>query len=100
MRHTTISRSSAEVEYRNSSSTMVELVWLLEMLKDLDADIKQPMNIYSDSKATIQLVANPIYHERTNHIEIDCHFIREKLQQGLITVSYISIKYQNRCCVI
>lgn len=64
------------------------------MLKDLDVELKLPVAIYSDSKSTIELAANPIYHERAKHIEIDCHFIREKLQQGLISINYVSSKDQ------
>lgn len=71
------------------ASTVTELVWLVGLLKSLEAEIALPVKIYSDSKSAIQLAANPVYHKRTKHIEIDCHFIREKLQQRLIDISYI-----------
>jgi len=93
-KQTTISRSSAEAEYRSLASTVAELVWLVGLLRSLDVEITLPVNIYSDSKSAIQLAANPVYHERTKHIEIDCHFIREKLQQGLINISYIPTQSQ------
>ena len=89
-----VSRSSAEAEYRSLASTVSELVWLLGLLKEVGSKIQVPVQIYSDSKAAIQIAANPVYHERTKHIEIDCHFIREKLQKGLIKVEYISTKEQ------
>ncbi|XP_019227712.1 PREDICTED: uncharacterized protein LOC109208996 [Nicotiana attenuata] len=80
----TISRSSAEVEYRSMAWTVAELVWLAGLFKKLGTEMKLPINIFCDSKAALQIAANPVYHERTKHIEIDCHFIREKIQQGLI----------------
>lgn len=88
----TISRSSTEAQYRSLVATVAELVWLVGMLKGLDAEIRLPVNIYSDSKSAIQLAVNLVYHERTKYIDIDCHFIREKRQQGLININYVPIK--------
>ncbi|XP_060216735.1 secreted RxLR effector protein 161-like [Lycium barbarum] len=79
-KQTTVSRGSAESEYRSLATTVSELVWLTGILKDVDADFSLPIEVYSDSKATIQIAANPVYRERTKRIEIDCHFAREKLQ--------------------
>ncbi|XP_055803447.1 uncharacterized mitochondrial protein AtMg00810-like [Solanum dulcamara] len=79
-KQTTVSRSSTKVEYRSMASTVSELVWLLGMLKEVEAEMKVPVQVYSDSKAAIQIAANLVYHERIKHIEIDCHFIRERLQ--------------------
>lgn len=93
-KQTTVSRSSAEAEYRSLATTVSELVWLLGMLKEVGVEIQLPVQIYSDSKAAIQIAANPVFYERTKHIEIDCHFIREKLQKELIKVDYISTKEQ------
>ena len=73
----TVSRSSAEAEYRNMATTETELVWLQGLLKELVAEIDLPMELHCDNKAAMQIASNPMYHERTKHIEIDCHFIRE-----------------------
>nr|XP_016462992.1 PREDICTED: uncharacterized mitochondrial protein AtMg00810-like [Nicotiana tabacum] len=73
-------RSSAEAKYRSLAATVAELTWLVGMLKEIDAEVKLPVDIFTDSKAAIQIVDNPVYHERTKHIKIDCHFIREKIQ--------------------
>lgn len=97
-KQTTVSRSSAEAEYRSLASIVSELVWLLGLFKEVGTKVQVPVQVYSDSKAAIQIAANPVYHERTKHrtkhIEIDCHFIREKLQKGLIKVEYIHTKEQ------
>ncbi|XP_070040726.1 uncharacterized mitochondrial protein AtMg00810-like [Nicotiana tomentosiformis] len=93
-KQTTISRSSAEAEYRSMAHTVAELTWLNGLLKELAVDIKEPMELYCDNKAALQIVANPIYHERTKHIEIDCHFIREKIQEGLIKTAHIGSNEQ------
>ncbi|XP_069145613.1 uncharacterized mitochondrial protein AtMg00810-like [Solanum lycopersicum] len=64
----TVSRSSSEAEYRSLATLTAEVVWI---------------------------AANPVFHERTKHIEIDCHFIREKILQGLIRTYYINSKEQD-----
>jgi len=57
-------------------------------------EVTLPVKVYSDSKAAIQIAANPVYHERTKHIEIDCHFIREKVMQGMVSTNYIPTNEQ------
>uniref|UniRef100_A0A0V0H3F1 Putative ovule protein n=1 Tax=Solanum chacoense TaxID=4108 RepID=A0A0V0H3F1_SOLCH len=59
------------------------------MLKEFGVNIQLPVTVYSDSKAVSQIAANPVFCERTKHIEIGCHFIREKIQQSLIKTEYI-----------
>ncbi|WMV46827.1 hypothetical protein MTR67_040212 [Solanum verrucosum] len=71
-----ISRSSAESEYRSMANAVSELVWIIALLKELGNEVEQPAIVYSDSKAALQIAANSVFHERTKHIEIDCHFIR------------------------
>ncbi|KAE8683402.1 G-type lectin S-receptor-like serine/threonine-protein kinase [Hibiscus syriacus] len=80
----TVARSSAEAEYRSMAMVASEIVWLNGVLKELQFDILRPVKLYSDSKAALQILANPIFHERTKHIDIDCHFVREKIQEGTI----------------
>nr|XP_009803079.1 PREDICTED: uncharacterized protein LOC104248511 [Nicotiana sylvestris] len=90
----TISRSSAEAEYRSLASTVAELVWLLGSFKKLHMIIQLPISLYCDSKSAIQIAANPVFYERTKHIDNDCHFIREKVQQGLVCLHHLSSSEQ------
>lgn len=74
------------------ASTLAELVWLLGMLQEVSFKVEYPITIFTNSKVAMQIVANPVFHERTKHIEIDCHFIMEKIQQGIVKTEYIHTK--------
>ena len=76
------------------AAVVSEFVWLKGLLKDLSISHDQPALLYCDSKAAIHIAANPIYHERTKHIDLDCHFVREKIQDGLVKTFHVSIKHQ------
>jgi hypothetical protein len=80
----TVSRSSTEAEYRALASLTCELQWLQYLFKDLQVVFPQSASVYCDSKSAIYLAHNPTFHERSKHIELDCHVIREKLQSKLI----------------
>ncbi|XP_070007778.1 uncharacterized mitochondrial protein AtMg00810-like [Nicotiana sylvestris] len=90
----TVPRSSAEAEFRSMASVVAELTWLIGLYKELRVEVEVPMDLYYDSKAAIQIVVNPIFHEHTKHIDIDCHFVREKIIQGLVKTYYVYTKEQ------
>ena len=90
----TVSRSSAEAEYRSMASAVAEVTWLIGLFNELNVSIQMPITVWSDSKSAIQLAANPVFHERTKHIEIDCHFIRDKVKTGLIQTEYVHTHQQ------
>lgn len=71
------------------ASAVADVTWLLGLFKELEVPLKLPVSILSDSKSAIQIAANPIFHERTKHIEIDCHFIRDKIKAGVIHTTYV-----------
>lgn len=90
----TVSRSSAEAEYRSMASITCELKWLKQLLGDLGVRHEKGMRLYCDSQSALYIAQNPVFHERTKHIEADCHFVRDAIVEGLIDPSYISTKVQ------
>lgn len=90
----TVSKSSSEAEYRALASATCELQWLSYLLKDLRIAPAKPSVIYCDNQSALHIAANPVFHERTKHLEIDCHIVREKSEAGLMKLLPISSKLQ------
>ena len=80
-----VSRSLTEGEYRAMASTASELVWLKSLLTSLRVDHRECMKLFCDSQYVIHIVANPVFHKRTKHIVIDCHYLRKQVQIGIIS---------------
>jgi hypothetical protein len=74
-----VARSTAEAEFRAMASALCELMWLKILLAELRLWDDTPLQLYCDNQATINLINNPVYHDRTKHVGIDRHFIKEKL---------------------
>ena len=71
------------------ATTACELTWLRTLLRDLTVSVASSAHLYCDNRAAIHIAANPVYHERTKHIEIDCHFIRDCIKAGTISTSHV-----------
>jgi hypothetical protein len=90
----TVSRSSSEAEYRALGAATCELQWLLYLLKDLQVTCTRVPVLYCDNQSALHISANPVFHERTKHLEIDCHIVREKLAAGIMKLLPISSQNQ------
>ncbi|XP_071704912.1 uncharacterized mitochondrial protein AtMg00810-like [Rutidosis leptorrhynchoides] len=93
-RQPTISRSSTEAEYRGLANVVSESCWLPNLLLELHHPLNKATIVYCDNVSTIYPAGNPIQHQRTKHIELDIHFIREKISRGQIRVLHVPSRYQ------
>ncbi|KAL6311476.1 hypothetical protein AAG906_012064 [Vitis piasezkii] len=84
-----VARSSAEAEFRAMAHGICEGMWLQRILKELGIISNSTMIVLCDNKATISIAKNPVQHDKTKHVEIDRHFIKEKLEGGTIRLMYI-----------
>ncbi|KAL0641513.1 hypothetical protein Bca4012_102924 [Brassica carinata] len=83
-----ISCSSAEAEYRAMLKLTNELVWIKGILKHLEIEQSTPMTMHCDNQAAIHIASNSVFHERTKHIEVDCHKVRQMIILGVILPCY------------
>ncbi|KAJ1701542.1 hypothetical protein LUZ63_001321 [Rhynchospora breviuscula] len=85
----TVSRSSTEAEYRSMAVTASELTWLISLLSELKVNSTQKPTLWCDNLGATFLASNPVFHARTKHIELDFHFVREKVVNKELYIQYI-----------
>ena len=85
-----VARSSAEAEYRAMALATCELIRLKHLLQELRFGDDEQMKFICDNQVALHISFNPVFHERTKHIEVDCHFIREKIATGCMTTSFVN----------
>ncbi|XP_020678236.1 uncharacterized protein LOC110096559 [Dendrobium catenatum] len=90
----TIARSSTEAEYRALATETTEILWLRQLLEDFHTPQQAPTTVFCDNTSAIALAHNPIFHARTKHIEVDCHFIRDCIKKDKISVHHICTEDQ------
>uniref|UniRef100_A0A7C8YK69 Reverse transcriptase Ty1/copia-type domain-containing protein n=1 Tax=Opuntia streptacantha TaxID=393608 RepID=A0A7C8YK69_OPUST len=88
-KQSTVSKSSTEAEYRAMSQAAAEVTWLVRLLSELGVPHTHPVTLHCDNQSALQIAKNPIFHERTKHIEVDCHFTRAKVLEGLLQLTYL-----------
>jgi histone deacetylase 1/2 len=88
-RQPTVSRSSAEAEYRAVANAAAECIWLRQLLGELHCGISKATVVFCDNVSAVYMSANPVHHKRTKHIELDIHFVRERVQIGEFRVVHV-----------
>lgn len=90
----TVSRSSAEAEYRALASTTAELTKVSFILRDIGIYQNRPQILFCDNISALHMTVNPVFHSRTKHIDIDYHFVREKVALGTLTTKFVPSSQQ------
>jgi histone deacetylase 1/2 len=86
----TVSRSSTEVEYKALASATAEMMWVQNLLTELRVPHARVARLWCDNLGAKYLSANPIFHARTKHIEIDYHFVRERVANKVLDIRFIA----------
>ncbi|GJR23387.1 ribonuclease H-like domain-containing protein [Tanacetum coccineum] len=93
-RQPTLSRSSAEAEYRGVANVVAETCWLRNLLRELHTLLFSATLVYCDNVSVVYLSCNLVQHQRTKHIEIDIHFVRDLVAAGQVRVLHVPSRYQ------
>ncbi|GKD21765.1 ribonuclease H-like domain-containing protein [Tanacetum coccineum] len=92
-RHVTLSRSSAEAEYRGVANVVAETAWISNLLRELHTHLFTATLVYCDNVSAVYLSTNLVQHQRTKHIEIDIHFVRDYVASGQVRVFHVPSKF-------
>jgi len=74
---------------RSVAHGICEVLWLRILLDELKIRVALPLRVYCDNKAAINISHNPVHHDRTKHVEVDRHFIKERIEEGTVVMSYV-----------
>lgn len=89
-----VSWSSTEAENQATATTVREVLWLWWLLEDFEAPQHEPTPLYCDNEASRYISTNPVFHERTKHVEIDIFFVRERVQSKEIQPTVTNFQHQ------
>lgn len=88
-----VARSTVEAEFRSLAMTVCEVIWI-KKLKELGIKDLGATTFFCDNQATLAIAANPVHHEKTKNVEIDCHFVGDKVVEGHISPTYVPTSSQ------
>jgi hypothetical protein len=89
-----MSRSNAKAEYRAMAHVVAECCWLRQLLHELHIQLPSATVVFCDKVSAVYMTANPVHHKRTKHIEINIHFVCEKVALGEIWVLHVPSSHQ------
>jgi hypothetical protein len=89
-----VSRSSTEAKYKAIPDTTTEIMWVQTLLKELNLPSPSAAMLWCDNIGAKYLSANPVFHDRSKHIEVDYHFVRERVFRKLLNIDFVSSKDQ------
>ena len=84
-----VSSSSIESEYKAIANSTTEIMWVQILLNDLNINSPRTTKLWCDNLGAKYLSANPVFHARTKHIEVDYHFVRERVARKLLDIDYV-----------
>jgi hypothetical protein len=87
----TVSRSSTEAEYKSLDNATAELIWVEALLKELGVKLKEKPSLLCDNLCATYLSANHVFHAQTKHIEIDFHFVRERVANNQLVIQFLKL---------
>nr|GEY35191.1 ribonuclease H-like domain-containing protein [Tanacetum cinerariifolium] len=90
----TLSRSSVKAEYRGVANAVAETCWIRNLLRELHTTLSSATIVYCDNVSAVYLSSNPVQHQRTKHIDIDIHFVRDLVATGQVRVLHVPYRFQ------
>ncbi|GKE39677.1 ribonuclease H-like domain-containing protein [Tanacetum coccineum] len=93
-RQDTLSRSNAEAEYRGVVNVVAKTSWIRNLLREFHTPLFTETLVYCDNVSVVYMSANPVQHQRTKHIEIDIHFVHDKVAAGHVRVLHVPSRFQ------
>lgn len=90
----TVALSTTEAEYIASAIAAKELVWLQRFLEELNVELRHSPELLCDNQSALRLIKNPEFHQRSKHIDVAYHYVRDKYEEGLFVLNYVSSEEQ------